>query len=156
MQHMKRAGGKRCMEVDHFRPRGSHRNLFTNLVPATRHCNGSKSQTWPTKGQQREGIRLINPFIERDYGKHIFEDPTSNRLVGVTPAGQYQIIVCDLNAPHFVEERKDRSRIHKLLESSGNVTGSLDDAKHAITELRRELEQMIPPIPLPPVRALAD
>ena len=144
------------MEVDHFRPRGSRRNLYSNLIPATRHCNGSKSQTWPTKGQQRAGIRLLNPFVERDYGKHIFEEPISHRLVGVTSAGRYQIIVCDLNAAHFVEERKDRARIRKLLESPGTVTGSLDDAKRAIEELRRELDQMIPPIPSLPNCALAD
>lgn len=156
MQHLKRAGGKRCMEVDHFRPRGSRRNLYTNLIPATRHCNGSKSQTWPTKGQQREGIRLINPFVECDYGKHIFEDPISHRLVGFTSAGRYQIIVCDLNAAHFIEERKDRARIRKVLESPGTVTGSLNEAKHAIEALRRELEQMIPQIPPPPDSALAD
>ena len=144
------------MEVDHFRPRGSRRNLYANLIPATRHCNGSKSQTWPTKGQQRVGIRLINPFVERDYGKQIFEDPISHKLVGVTPAGRYQIIVCDLDATHFIEERKDRARIRKLLESPGTVMGSLNDAKRAIEELRRELDQMIPPIPVPPSSALAD
>lgn len=137
------------MEVDHFCPRGSGRNRYANFLPATRHCNGAKSQTWPTAKQTREGIRLINPFTERDYEKHIFEDAASHRLIGITPAGRYQIIVCDLNAPHFVEERKDRARYHRLLESPGTIKGGLGEAKLAIEALRREVEQMIPPIPPP-------
>src|SRR5947209_19033924 len=56
MQHVDRAGGLKCMEVDHFRPKGKHRNAYTNLFPASRHCNGAKAQTWPTKSERRSGI----------------------------------------------------------------------------------------------------
>jgi hypothetical protein len=49
-------------------------------------------------------MRLLNPCKETDYGEHIFEDPATGELKGASPPGCTQIRICDLNAPHLVEE----------------------------------------------------
>src|SRR5258708_40289089 len=86
LQHVNRVGYK-CMEADHFNPnlRGPARNDYSNLFPATRHCNGSKSDSWPDAHFTRLGARFLNPTKEQDYGAHIFEDTTSYELIGTTP-----------------------------------------------------------------------
>src|SRR5262249_35577920 len=123
----------------------------------------SKGQTWPNKAQQRLGVRLLNPCREVDYGEHIFEDPKTHELVGVTPPGRYHIIVCDLNAAHLVRERRDRAKIKALLDKTpvtlvgtvqfdlGSGVAGISALKQAIEALREELSYMIPPIPAPPI-----
>jgi hypothetical protein len=151
MQHEQLAGGRKCMEVDHFKPKGKYRHRYTNLLPATRHCNGAKSQTWPTAADHRAGLRFLNPMVEQDYGVHIFENPSSHELVGATATGRFQIEMCDLNAPHLVRERRDRSYIAKILQDTpAIVTGSLDAFAESVRALQRELALKIPAIPAPP------
>src|SRR5260370_537914 len=79
LQHVEKVGYK-WMEVDHFNPniRGPSRNDYSNLLPATRHCNGSKSGLWPDAELRKAGGRFLNPAKERDYGVHIFENPTTH------------------------------------------------------------------------------
>lgn len=150
MQHMDRAGGRKCMEVDHFKPKGRKRNAYTNLLPATRHCNGAKGQNWPTKAQSRQGLRLLNPCREVDYGVHLFEDPATHEVVGKTPAGKWHIRVCDLNAPHLVRERKDRAKIDEVLRRTpGLLSGPPGAATEAIRKLREQCDLMIPHIEAP-------
>jgi len=48
-----------------------------------------------------------------DYGKHIFEDPVTHQVFGVTPAGRYHVRHCDLNDDLYVAERRDRAEIGK-------------------------------------------
>jgi hypothetical protein len=146
------------MEIDHFNPRllGLARNKYSNLFLATRHCNGAKSNHWPEKRQRLLGVRLLNPTKEQDYGSQIFEDPTTHRLIGATPAGIYHIRICDLNAPHLVNERANRAELRRILHeymptlkiAPGTVGKSnlLDSS----SLLRDIVEKMIPPIP-PPV-----
>jgi len=157
LQHVNRVG-LRLMEVDHFNPnlRGPARNNYSNLFPATRHCNGSKQDTWPEPKFAKLGARFLNPTKEQDYGTHIFEDPTTHRLVGTTPAGKYHIRCCDLNAPHLVLERAERARLRRLLNDYP-VTAKLPlqianqgDMLDASSLLRAILENMIPAIPAPP------
>ena len=151
MQHVQRAGGKKCMEVDHFQPKGGNRHHYINLFPATRHCNGAKSQTWPTAAQQRAGLRLLNPCKEVDYGVHIFENPHTYELEGVSPAGRFQIFVCDLNAEHLVRERRERAEIRAALrETPAYVVGSLPGFVGCLTALQEQVSYMIPPIPPTP------
>ena len=97
------------MEVDHFdaRLKKEVQQKYENLFLASRHCNGAKRDR-PTAKERALGLRFINPCKEWDYGKHIFEDKKTHQLVGVTPEGIYHIRCCDLNAPHLVEERRDR------------------------------------------------
>ena len=122
------------MEIDHYNPtvKGHLRNKYENLFLATRHCNGSKSNTWPSKAMRKKGICLLNPCAEMDYGFHIFEHPVTHRLVGVTPAGIFHIICCDLNAEHLIVERRERAKILNSLEE--------------VPMLREQVDKMIPRI----------
>jgi hypothetical protein len=106
------------MEIDHFNP-NKKRNLiqqYENLFLATRHCNGAKRDRWPSNKERQLGVRFLNCCEETDYGVHIFEDPQTHELVGITPAGRYHVRNCDLNAPHLVEERAERAKLWRLLE----------------------------------------
>lgn len=106
------------LEVDHFNPHlnSKVRNRYANLMPSIRHCNGKKTNTWPSEAQLRKQIRFLNPCVEDDYDVQIFEDPLTHQLVGTTPAGKFHIRQLDLNAPFLVEERRFRSELHKLLK----------------------------------------
>lgn len=153
-QHTERSLGTRTMEVDHFNPilTGAARNHYKNLFLATRHCNGSKSRTWPSRKLRKSGIYIINPCEELDFGFHILEHPITHRLIGVTPAGDYHITACDLNARHLVQERCERAAIHDLLEKFP-VTLKHDASafpKGASQLLRQQFEKMIPLIPYLP------
>jgi hypothetical protein len=138
------------MEVDHHKPKGKNRNRYSNLFPATRHCNGAKGQTWPIARQVRAGLRFLNPCREVDYGNVIFENPVTHELVGTTPAAKFHILICDLNAVHLVAEREDRSRILAVIKSTrATITGPIPLLKATLDELRHQVEQMIPEIPAP-------
>lgn len=151
LQHYTRAGGMRCMEVDHFDYR-QKKDLFQryeNLFPATRHCNGAKSNK-PTSKEIAEGLNFINPCQDWDYGKYIFEDPISHRLVGTTPQAIYHIRFCDLNAEHFVTERRDRAEILKMLKTHRvtlRPSGTFSAAADSIRLLMEQVGRMIPEIP---------
>jgi hypothetical protein len=153
-QHLSRAGGLKCMEIDHFdaRKKTDFIQDYENLFLATRHCNGAKSKFWPTPGEQAMGLRYLNPCREHDYGEHILEDAATHLLVGVTPAGRYHIRMCDLNADHFVAERRERAEIWKLLRSTVTVKrNQLPRMAVDLAEaLRKQAEQMIPEFPHPP------
>ena len=105
------------MEVDHFDPRKKREIIqsYDNLFPAKRACNNRKNDQWPKAVEIAAGIYLINCCVERDYGKHIFEDPISHRVWGATPAGIYHIRVLGLNTDNLIAERKDRSDQRELL-----------------------------------------
>ena len=150
MQHTERAGK---LEVDHFDPR-LKKNLiqpFDNLLPASRHCNGIKSNTWPNREEQKAGCRFLHPGKETDYGVHIFEDAKTHRLIGVTPAGRWHIVMCGLNAPPLIKEREKRSRYHRQLEqkpiqAKAKAKTKPDALVHVIKSMRSEVDLMIPPI----------
>lgn len=158
MQHMDHAGGLKCMEVDHFDPRQKHDIIqdYENLLLASRHCNGNKGTFWPSEEQQKNGIRLINPCLEQDYGLHIFEDPDTSELVGATPTGDFHVSKLDLNANHLVRERRRRARIlraianvKKLASEHGRSTPQELDEQ--VTEL---MEYTIPIIDAPTQNSL--
>lgn len=149
------------MEVDHFNPLlgEQFRHRYSNLMPSIRHCNGRKSDIWPTPEQQKKGLRFIDPTKEIDYGQQIFEDPETHELIGVTPAARYHIRGLDLNAPILILRRKNRSALHNVLhgirlvfyKGEWNNLASLTGAAKSIACLREELERMIPLIPPPPI-----
>jgi hypothetical protein len=153
-QHYSRAGGVKCMEVDHFdyRRKDDVFQKYENLFLATRHCNGAKRDK-PSPKERKAGLRFLNPCEEWDYGKHIFEDPLTHKLIGVTPEGIYHIRCCDLNAEHLVTERRDRAEILEILNTGGVFRNDkpLEEAAEITRALIKQVERMIPAIPfLPP------
>lgn len=154
MQHWRLAGGMRAMEIDHFNPRQKKDVIqrYENLLLATRHCNGSKGRNWPNPAELAAGCRFLNPCEEVDYGEVIFEDPNTHLLIGRTPAAIWHIRILDLNAPHLIEERRNRADIGRLL-SQGPITikgSGLNDGDDAILKLVELAKDMIPHIPAPP------
>jgi hypothetical protein len=151
MQHVERIG-EMAMHVDHFDPRKKkrRRQAYSNLYLAGSQCNISKGNNWPTWVERASGVRFLDPCAEQDYGEHIFEDPITHELIGATPAGDYQILMCDLNALHLVLERRERSALQQILFGPGKVKSDFVTALEAIGELRRQYERSIPPIPPPP------
>lgn len=153
MQHQSRSG---TLEVDHFDPR-KKKNLiqdYENLFPASRHCNGKKSDTWPSKAESAAGCRFLNPCQEVDYGEQIIEDPRTHKLTGLTPAAKWHIRVCGLNADHLVHERRCRAEHWMtIMNCPVKVKGDHFHAKELAEKFREEVELMIPKIPAaPPAR----
>jgi hypothetical protein len=62
------------MQVDHFNPNLKKNFLqdYVNLFLSTSHCNGSKSDRWPTNKERAKGWRFLDCTKEIDYGVHIF------------------------------------------------------------------------------------
>jgi hypothetical protein len=147
MQHHTRAGK---LEVDHFNPKLKKDLLqnYANLFPASRHCNGAKSDHWPTAAEAAVGCRFLNPREEMDYGTQIFEDSESHVLSGITPAAKWHIRMCGLNAPHLVHERAKRAEYCQLLRRTAVIIKrDSDDLREQINAFKNEVELMIPEIP---------
>jgi hypothetical protein len=147
MQHFQRCG---ALEVDHFDPRLKNKliQLYDNLFPASRHCNGQKSNTWPNQHELAAGCRFLNPCEEMDYGEQILEDPVSYRLVGMTPAAIWHIRVCGLNADHLVHERRRRAGHWAHIKKTAITVreGKFDEVGELMMMFRVEVELMIPEI----------
>lgn len=154
MQHSSRAGK---LEVDHFDPRRKKDLIqeYRNLFPASRHCNGKKSDTWPNKAEAAAGCRFLNPCEEMDYGEQIFEDVATHRLVGTTPAAVWHIRMCGLNADHLVDERRRRARHWKTIRAKvvHQRRGERERVAELIRNYREEVELMIPEILAVPTAA---
>ena len=150
MQHQSHSGP---LEVDHFDPRRKKDLVqdYMNLFPASRHCNGKKSDTWPSKLELCAGCRFLNPCAEVDYGEQIFEDPATHELVGVTTAARWHIRMCGLNADHLIRERRQRTRHWQVFKCfTVRVTGDYSQVSEIIRNYRETIEQMIPEIPPTP------
>jgi len=137
------------MEIDHFDPtlKGRIRHRYSNLFLASRYCNNKKHGNWPSPEAQSKGVRFLNCCREQDYGEHIFEDPGTHQVVGVTPAGKYHVRILDLNAPHLVDERAERSRLRKLLYQDRKIVRESSAAMRAFHVLETQLGYLIPMIP---------
>ena len=142
------------MEIDHFDPtlKGRARHRYENLFLASRFCNNRKRKNWPSPAARALEVRFLNCCREIDYGKHIFEDTASHRVFGVTPAGKYHITMLDLNAPHLVDERRNRSELRSLLFDKQKIVRRSAAAIQVFHVLEKQLEYMIPPIPSQPIR----
>ena len=150
MQHMSRAGGQTEMEIDHFNPKKKrdHIQEYSNLFLSSGHCNRMKGGRWPNKRDFQNGLRFLNCCKEMDYGIHIFEDPDTHEVVGVTPEGRYHVRCCDLNDRNFVEERKRRSELWRVLNARP-VTLKLGwSLPEEFRLLKAIAAEMIPEIPL--------
>jgi hypothetical protein len=150
MQHNSRCG---ILEVDHFDPRKKKdvKQQYENLFPASRYCNGKKSDVWPTSFEGSAGCRFLNPCKETEYGECIFEDQTTHQLIGITPAARWHIRVCGLNADHLINERRRRSQHWELLRRTAvRIHGDQAIAAELALKYREEVELMIPEILPPP------
>lgn len=151
MQHQSHSGS---LEVDHFDPRQKKDLIqdYNNLFPASRHCNGKKSNTWPSREELAAGCRLLNPCKEMDYGEQIFENPETHELVGKTAAARWHIRVCGLNADHLIQERRRRAKHwHTLKQVGVKIKGDHERVGELVKNYREAVELMIPEIPAVPV-----
>lgn len=161
-QHLQRTGGESCLDIDHFDPtlKLPARNAYSNLLLASRYCNGKKGQKWESVAKRNAGLRFLNPCEEIDYGHHLFEDPETFLIWGATPEGRYHVRMLDLNAGHLVTERRRRCALRRLQKQTQSIT-TLGDTKIVLAGVRAfmlEVDEMIldfpqrkaPPPPSPP------
>jgi hypothetical protein len=152
MLHEDTAGGRTAMDVDHFDPtiKDKYKQPYSNLFLACRHCNGKKQDHWPTAAMRKAGLRLLDCTKEFDYGLHIFEDPMSHRVFGVTPAGIYHVRIMDLNADVFVKHRQLRAELAeaKAKTPEGTLFKPLRDVSDKLSKLTIPLiPYAVPPLP---------
>lgn len=149
--------GLKSMEVDHINPKLRHpfRNRHGNLITASRHCNGAKSDTWPSAEDRKAGLYLINPYEEADYGKHIIEDRATGILSGKTIAGKWHIEILDLNAAHLVTKRLDRTQLGNafLAAAMASGTDSTNELLRAVIAKLQEAQSSMLPIMIPELPA---
>ena len=147
MRHISRCDGK--LTVDHFNPRKkkNKHQYYDNLFPATHRCNRAKSDTWPTKAKRDAGHRFLNCCEEQDYGTHIFEDPDTHKLVGLSKEGRFHILHCQLNDKYLVQERAERAELWNLLENRAVKIKNPTEVLPYIEKLRQQAEKMIFKIP---------
>lgn len=146
------------LEVDHFNPRlkSKHQQSYTNLMPAFGECNRTKGMTWPSHADLASGLRFLDPTKEIDYGVHIFEEPDTHQLKGVTPAGRYHIRVLGLNSKYLVERRRLRSHFRRLVSSPEIfLPGWVDpisgkNCQESLQAFISHVAKLIPDIPPPP------
>lgn len=151
-------------EVDHFNPHKKKNPIqeYENLFPSSRHCNGKKSSTWPTKKMEKLGIRFLDCTKEMDFGECIFEDPDTHKLVGTTPAAIWHIRQLDLNAQHLIKQRWQRTALKRHLSqpSIADVdkwdSDTIRLAQESIQNVKTILGDMIPEIPAPPANMGGD
>lgn len=136
------------MEIDHHDPtlRNYERSKYENLFLATRHCNNKKRANWPSSTERKKEIRFLNCCKEMDYGVHILEDVSTGELVGMTPAGRYHIRTCDLNAPHFVRERRERTQLLGKLKRMAVIVRSPGQTYELLQQITPIVRDMIPEI----------
>lgn len=145
MQHMARCGP---LEVDHFDPRKKTLVFqdYANLFPASRSCNGKKSDWWPTEEEKRAGCRFLNPCEEMDYDEQILEHPISHELIGLNPAARWHIRMCGLNAPLLILERQKRASHWQTIKDSMFVMKKSNYAQliEMVTKYNEEVALMVP------------
>jgi hypothetical protein len=147
------------IEVDHFDPtlKGTARNAYKNLLPAFSQCNNAKRRTWPTSGS---ALRYLDPSIEMDYGKHIFEDTKSGELLPISKQGVYQIENCALNSDYLRMKRRERTEDAKFIELQETIAArSLPQQAQQLLAAAKPIadrlkDRHIPPIAPPPPGAL--
>ena len=161
MQHHTRSGP---LEVDHFDPAEKKELVqrYANLFPASRLCNGKKSDWWPTREELQAGCRFLNPCEEMDCGEQIVENPLTGELIGLNNAARWHIRVCGLNSALLVQERQKRALLWKTIKGSivtlkrTNILGT--EGQKAVVDLadkfRQEVLLMIPEIPFAAERSV--
>ena len=149
---MRHIGTETEMQIDHFDPRqkGDKIQVYSNLFLSDAHCNGAKSDIWPTPEEQEAGCRFLNCCDEYDYGTVIFEDPQTHELVGKSPAAIYHIDVIDLNDPGLIEERKTRAELLGKLFYLKERAVQNPEMLNVVNKVLEMSKNLIPDIPAPP------
>lgn len=140
--------GTETIEVDHFDPRkheGKKNHDYKNLLPAYGPCNRSKSNKWPSVEKETAGLRFLNPSVEGDYGVHLFEDPESHKIVGVTPAGRYHLGHLALNTEYLVRKRANRSRALAMLPKLNLLPGLTPEQLRWVNDSASAIPEIDPP-----------
>ena len=149
---MRHIGTETEMHVDHFDPRQKNNKvqIYSNLFLADAHCNSAKSNIWPTADEITQGCRFLNCCDEEDYGKVIFEDPTTHELIGTSPAAIYHIEMIDLNDPGLIDDRRFRADLIAKLEYVKEKAKNNLEIMQAVNKLSAMAQETIPDIPAPP------
>lgn len=149
---MRHIGTETEMQVDHFDPRMKQDKIqvYSNLFLADAHCNGAKSDEWPTDEERAAGCRFLNCCEEEDYDKVIFEDFDTHELIGTTTAAKYHIEVIDLNDPGLILERKHRFDMLAKLNALLDKTSSDPVEQKLVSDIADLVKDLIPPIKGPP------
>lgn len=149
---MRRMDDSKTMEVDHFNPnqKKDRIQLYQNLFLSDRRCNGTKSNTWPTKEELARGERFLDCCQEIDYGGTIFEDPQTHELIGTTPAARYHIEHIGLNHPFLVTERSKRTVQLKTMREFEPFRKINPKIEMAYLVVQKSVGKLIPEIPPPP------
>jgi hypothetical protein len=140
--------GRETIEVDHFDPRKENRTKnhdYKNLLPAYGPCNRSKSNKWPSTEEEAAGLRFLNPTVEQDYGVHLFEDPRSHDIIGLTPAGTYHLRHLSLNSEYLVLKRVNRSSARDILSMLDLLPGLTREQREWIEDSASAIPDIDPP-----------
>jgi len=91
----------------------------------------------------------LNPYKERDYDRHIFEDLETGEVYSDSPAGKWHIRQLCLNDPFLVEARKDRT----LLARAVKQVKLLDNIEPAVIDLVKMVERVVLRKTIPAIKA---
>jgi hypothetical protein len=115
-------------EVDHFRPVSlfpQFARSYRNLLWSCHTCNRSKSNSWPTRADIKNGIRFPDPHKE-PLGDHL-------ELVGLlvharnrSPLGQYTIDTLRLNSSVHQKIRKRRDVLNTFIRTCEGMIAELE------------------------------
>lgn len=154
------AGGSIGLEVDHFDPtlKGRKRHKYKNLFRALRFCNRRKADSWPTREEQSQGIRFLNPCEEWDYDLQdeleegqIFMDPDTCEVWSLTPAARYHIEMLGLNEDFILEERRQARDLQEIMQASEYRLAKNDVSVNEIDYIKKMIgslkshRSMLPP-----------
>jgi hypothetical protein len=101
---------------------------------------------------RRRGVRFLNPCREGDYDHQIFEKAATGELIGTTPAAKYHIRILDLNAPHLIQRRLERTAWNAILKDALVVARNSRQDRQILLHLQkiRESARLAIPVIAPP------
>lgn len=132
-RHEAENGGYHNFDVDHFRPLSLFPHLataYSNLYYSCRKCNNVKSNNWPTKRQQQQGFRFVDPCADQ---------PTDHFLIWYATNGLY-VDVKSKPGSYTVEHlrlrwRTDIAELHKLRYTQKQRLLEIKDYLHSLINI---------------------
>jgi len=117
--HEDHLGGHWAFGVDHFRPKSKLRKLllvYRNLYYACNLCNTMKGETWPSRSEQKDGYRFLDPCQEDPYVDHL-APAGDGMLESRTEPGEFTLKHLRLNRRQLCRHRRRLIEAKKNLES---------------------------------------